>query len=166
MSEPMPTTAEKGGSSPAPENRPEKPPESKAVAPPILPDGRGLKLQQVRDLLHNVHNQSVSQDDPLLMVVTICNAFLEEVSALHQRHETGLSRLMADKTGSYVADITKAVETLNAGLSSASAEGVKLAASGLEKRLSAFRTSLAWLAAIVCASALINVIAFVLLAVR
>lgn len=170
MSEPVPTTATGGESIPAPEKQPENAqnagPAKKPEASPVLPDGRGLKLPQVRELLHNVHNQSVPQDDPLLMVVTICNAFLGEIEALHQRHEAGLSRLMADKSGTYVADISKAVDKLSAGLSSASAEGMKLAAGGLEKRLAVFRNSLAWLAAIVCVSALANVIAFALLAVR
>jgi len=157
MSDTASAPANGGDSSPAPEKRP---------ATPVLPDGKGLNLQAVRDLLHNVHNQSVSPDDPLLMVVTICNAFLGEVEALHQRHEAGLSRLMADKAGSYVSEITKAMDTLSSGLSSASAEGMKAAASGLEKRLADFKSSLSWLAAIVCGSALINVIAFALLAVR
>ena len=166
MSESMPITADNGGSVLAPENRPGSAPKSKPEAPPVLPDGKGLKLEQVRALLLNVHNQPVSLDDPLLMVVTICNAFLGEVEALHQRHEAGLSRLMADKAGSYVGDITKAVDKLSAGLSSASAEGMKATAGELERRLSVFRNSLAWLAAIVCVSALTNVLAFVLLAVR
>ena len=151
MSDPMPTTATGGASTRAPENRPESAPESKPdkkpEAPPVLHDGKGLDLKTVRDLLHNVHNQSVSQDDPLLMVVTICNAFLGEVEALHKRHEAGLSRLMADKAGGYVAEITKAVDKLSAGLSSASAAGMKATASAPEQRPAVLRTSLAWLAA-------------------
>ena len=181
MSDPMPTTADGGESTLAPKNRPESASgsesASKPEAPSILPEGRGLKLGDVRELLHNVHKRSVPQHDEILMVVTVCNAFLEEVEALHQnhkkeveklqqRHEEGLSRLMADKAGSYVANITNAVDKLSEGLSSASAEGMRLAAGGLEKRLVVFRTSLSWLAAIVCVSALINVIAFALLAVR
>lgn len=166
MTTSVPATATGGESIPAPENVQPTGPGKKPEPSPVLPDGKGLKLAQVRELLHTVHNQSVPPDDPLLMVVTICNAFLGEIEALHQRHEAGLSRLMADKSGAYVAAITKAVDKLSAGLSSASAEGMKLAASGLEKRLASFRNSLAWLAAIVCVSALANIIAFVLLAVR
>ena len=158
MSEATPAPASGGDSTVAPEKRIE--------GPPLLPDGKGLDLKTVRDLIHNYHNQSVPQDDPILVVVTICNAFLGEIEALHQRHEEGLSRLMADKSGAYVADIIKAVDKLSAGLSSASAENLKATTGELEKRLAVFRSSLLWLAAVVSVSALVNVIAFALLAVR
>lgn len=132
----------------------------------LLPDGMGLRLEQVQALLATQHNTAVPKDDPMLMFVTICNAFLGEVQALHQRHETGLTRLMADKTDAYVRGIKEATAQLAAGLSSASVEGFKVACKEHERRMAGFKNNLTWLAAIVAVSALVNVAACVLLGWR
>lgn len=134
--------------------------------PALLPDGMGLRLEQVQALLATQHNTAVPKDDPMLMFVTICNAFLGEVQALHQRHETGLTKLMADKTDAYVRGIKEATAQLAAGLSSASVEGFKAACKDHESRMAGFKSNLTWLAAIVAVSALVNVAACVLLGWR
>lgn len=132
----------------------------------LLPDGVGLRLEQVQALLATQHNTAVPKDDPILMVVTICNAFLGEVQALHQRHEAGLTKLMADKTDAYVRGIKEATAQLASGLSSASVEGFKTACKDHESRMAGFKSNLTWLAAIVAVSALVNVAACVLLGWR
>ncbi len=129
----------------------------------LLPDGMGLTLKQVHALLVEQHNVAVPKDDPILMVVTICNAFLGEVQALHQRHEAGLTKLMADKTDAYVRGIKEATAQLAAGLSSASVEGFKVACKEHESRMAVLKSNLTWLAAIVAVSALVNVAVFVLM---
>ena len=141
-------------------------PAAEKEKPPLLPDGVGLTLEQVRSLLTKHHDVAVPKDDPMLMFVTICNAFLGEVQALHQRHETGLTRLMADKTDAYVRGIKEATAQLAAGLSSASVEGFKVACKEHERRMAGFKSNLTWLAAIVAVSALVNVAACVLLGWR
>lgn len=147
------------------QHSPEKPaPEAEKKA--LLPDGMGLRLEQVQALLATQHNTAVPKDDPMLMFVTICNAFLGEVQALHQRHETGLTKLMADKTDAYVRGIKEATAQLAAGLSSASVEGFKTACKDHESRMAGFKSNLTWLAAIVAMSALVNVAACVLLGWR
>lgn len=134
--------------------------------PALLPDGMGLRLEQVQALLATQHNTAVPKDDPMLMFVTICNAFLSEVQALHQRHEIGLTKLMADKTDAYVRGIKEATAQLATGLSSASVEGFKAACKEHESRMAGFKSNLTWLAAIVAVSALVNVAACVLLGWR
>lgn len=134
--------------------------------PALLPDGVGLRLEQVQGMLVTLHNAAVPKDDPILMVVTICNAFLGEVQALHQRHEAGLTKLMADKTDAYVRGIKEATAQLAAGLSSASVEGIKTACKEHESRMAVLKSNLTWLAAIVAVSALVNVAALVLLGWR
>lgn len=141
-------------------------PAAEKEKPALLPDGVGLTLEQVRSLLTKHHDVAVPKDDPMLMFVTICNAFLGEVQALHQRHETGLTRLMADKTDAYVRGIKEATAQLAAGLSSASVEGFKAACKQHESRMAGFKSNLTWLAAIVAVSALVNVTACVLLGWR
>ena len=148
------TLAESGGSSLASS-------EQEKAAP--LPDGMGLSIEHVRALLAQAHETVVSKDDPILMVITMLNAFLGEVEKLQKRHEAGLSRLMADKTDAYIKGVPDATAQLSKSFSSASAEGIKAACSEHDARLSAFKSNLSWLAASVAVFALVNVAGAVLL---
>ena len=64
---------------------------------PALPDGIGLTLDDVRALLAKEHETIVPKDDPMLMIVTLLNAYLGEVDKLHARHGKALAALMAGK---------------------------------------------------------------------
>ena len=159
-----PGNQHEAGATPVSASAPDAAPASER--PPLLPDGVGLPMENVRKLLAEVHESVVSKDDPILMVVTMLNAYLGEVQALQKKHETGLSRLMADKTDGYVKGVKEAVSLLSESLSSASVEGVKAIFSEHDSRLKAFKSNLSWLAAITACSAIINVIAFVLMGLR
>ena len=156
-----PEIAERPAQQAAPQPEPKKPePE------PILPDGIGFTLEQAKALLAKDHKMILANDEPVLMGVTICNAYLAEVEKLHARYKEGLGRLMADKTDAYVSGVQSAVAQLTDSLSSASVEGIRKVFDDHAARLQAFKTSTAWLAAIVTVSALLNVAVFVLKAVR
>jgi hypothetical protein len=126
----------------------------------------GLTLEDVRTLLSKAHNTSIPENDPLLMIVTINNAFLGEVQKLHARHEQGLSRLMAEKTDAYVSGVKATVDQLSESLSSASVEGVRKIFDAHAATLNAFKYAVYWAAAIVAVSALLNVAVFVLRGIR
>ena len=127
-----------------------------------VPDGIGLTLEQVQDLLAKTHKKVVDYHDPILMVVTMLNAHLTEVEKLHLRHKEGLGRLMADKTDAYVSGVQAAVGHLTDSLSSASVEGIRKVFDDHAARLQSFKNSTTWLAAVVAVSALLNVAVFVL----
>ena len=129
-------------------------------------DKIGLTLEEVRALLAKAHNASIPDNDPLLMIVTINNAYLGEVQKLHARHELGLARLMAEKTDAYVSGVKAAVDQLSASLSSASVEGVRKIFEAHAATLNAFKYAVYWSAAIVAVSALLNVAVFVLRSIR
>ena len=131
-----------------------------------LPDGIGLSLEQARALVGKVHGEMLPKNDAILMVGTILNAWLSEIQKLQTRHESGLNRLMAEKTDTYVSGVQTAVSQLSTSLSSASVEGIRKVFDDHAARLNAFKNSTAWLAAIVAVSALVNVAVFVLKAVR
>lgn len=139
---------------------------AEAEKKPLLADGIGLSIETVRDLLVKVHDSKVSLDDPVLMVVTMLNAYLGQVEGLHKKHEAGLSRLMAEKTDEYVKGVKEAVSLLSESLSSASVEGIKAIFNEHDTRLKAFKSNLSWLGAITACSALVNVAAFVLMGLR
>ena len=153
---------------------PEQPMEQAALQPepqkpepkPILPDGIGFTLEQAKALLAKDHKMILANDEPVLMGVTICNAYLAEVAKLHARHEKGLTRLMTEKTDSYVSGVQAAVGQLTDSLSSASVEGIRKVFDDHAARLKTFRSNVNLAALIVGISALLNVAAFVLKAVR
>ena len=136
------------------------------VAQSEVQDYTGLKLEDVRNLLSSKHNAAMPENDPLLMIVTINNAYLGEVQKLHARHEAGLSRLMVEKTDAYVSKVNAAVEQLSTSLSSASVEGIRKVFEAHAATLNAFKFSVYWAAAIVSVSALLNVVVFVLRSIR
>ena len=129
-------------------------------------DKTGLNLEDVRALLTKTHNASIPANDPLLMIVTINNAYLGEVQKLHTRHEQGLARLMADKTDAYVSGVKAVVDQLSTSLSSASVEGIRKVFDDHAATLNAFKYAVSWSAAIVAVSALLNVAVFVLRGIR
>jgi hypothetical protein len=128
--------------------------------------GVGMSLKEVGDLLATTHKTIVPQDDAILMIATLLNAYLGEVQKLHARHEAGLAKLMAEKTDAYVSGVNAAVEQLSTSLSSASVEGIRKVFEDHASRLNAFRNAVYWAAAIVSVSALFNVAVFVLRGLR
>lgn len=132
----------------------------------LLPDGAGLSLEQIRTLLAKVHETVVPKDDPILMVVTLLNAYLEEVERLQARHEKSLGKFMAEKTDAYVAGVHAATGKLTESLSSASVEGIRKVFDDHAARLAAFKSNVSWTALIVALSALANVTVFILMGLR
>lgn len=133
---------------------------------PELPDGRGLSFDEVRETLAAQHQTIVSVDDPILMVVTLLNAFLAEEDKLLDRHNKALTRILAVRTEGYVQAVEKTTATLGASLSAASLESITRIFAMNGQKMDRFRSNLTWLAAIAGTSALVNVAAFAALALR
>lgn len=145
------------------ENAPQSPLASEADQ--CLPDGFGLSVEHVRALLAKKHNLAVPVDDPLLMMVTIQNAFLGAQTQLQKRHEKALAAFMGDQTAAYVQGVEKSVTDLTATLSNMTTKGIHEAVSGFAGRLSSFKTCLYLCTAIIGLSALLNVAVYILKAV-
>jgi hypothetical protein len=133
---------------------------------PLLPDGIGLTLDQAKALIAQNSGILLSNDEPALMGITICNAYLGELQKLHERHSKGLAKLMADKTDAYVSGVHVSIGQLTESLSSASVEGIRKVFDDHAARLNSFKNAVFWAAAIVSASALLNVAVFVLRGLR
>ena len=140
--------------------------EKQEDAKPLLPYTHGMTIEQINSLLTKMHKTVIAENDPILMVVTMLNAYLAEVEKLQARHRTGLSKLMSEKTDAYVSGVQEAVAQLAEKLSSASVEGMRTTFAEHTTRLQLFKSSLTWLAAIVATSALLNVAVFVLRGLR
>lgn len=130
-----------------------------------LPDGFGLSVEDVRALLAKKHNLAVPIDDPLLMMVTIQNAFLGAQAQLQKKHEKALAAFMGEQTAAYVQGLEKSVADLTATLSRLTAQGIQEAVSGFAGSVCSFKTCLYLCTAIIGLSALLNVAVFILKAV-
>lgn len=125
-----------------------------------MPDGIGLSIEQVRTLLIQTHKTTMSDDDPMLMVATILNAFMGEYDKLLSRHNKSLSAYLDDQAQEFLDAARVAAEA---------ASGVGIVQETCQKHASAMRgyqSNLKWLAAIVVVSALLNVAVFVIGALR
>lgn len=132
----------------------------------LLPDGIGLSVDEVSAMLHRQHGVSVPKDDPLLMQVTILNAFLAEQQQLQKRHEKALAAFMGDQTNAHVEAVKNSVGQLTETLSGVTVKGIQEAAKDFVADVSSLRTTLWLCAAVIGCSALINVAVFVLRAVQ
>ena len=135
----------------------------KSNSPPMpeLPDGIGITIEDVRSLLATKNSVSVSPDDPILMMVTLLNAFLTEEEKLLNRHRRALTTILADRTDHYVQAVEQTSASLGESLSSSSLSEIKKIFVEHNGMMNQFRSSITWLAAIIGTSALVNVAVFV-----
>lgn len=126
-----------------------------------LPDGIGLTIDGVRSLLATKNSVSVSPDDPILMMVTLLNAFLTEEEKLMDRHRKALISILADRTDHYVQAVEQTTAHLGESLSNSSLSELKKIFMEHDGTMNRFRSSITWLAAIIGTSAMVNVAVFV-----
>lgn len=131
--------------------------------PALQVDGIGLSLDALRVRLAQEHNAVVTKDDPILMVGTLLNAYLGEVEKQNARLREGMAKLLTEKTDSYTKGVKAATDSLAQSLTDSSVQGIRKVFDDNSAALQTFRKNVAWTAAIVAVSALVNVIAFVLL---
>ena len=132
---------------------------------PVLPDGLGMSLEQVQNLLAEKHKTIVGLDDPILMLVTVMNAFLAQQNALIERHKTALAKVMADKTGEYVGQVKAVTDSLSASLSDVTLAAMQETFSDHSADLKTHKSDIMWLSAIAAISALANVVIFAIKAI-
>jgi len=130
---------------------------------PVFPDGIGLDFDQIRQLIADKNKTIIEPDDPLLMVATICNAFLEEENKLMNRHKSALAQVLSSKTEKFVESVQSAAENMGTTLSSSSAVKFKQILIDHRIILERHKSNMMWLTAIAAVSALVNVAVFVAL---
>ena len=137
-------------------------------AMPALPDGIGLGYEEIAEELSKKSETIVRVDDPIMMMVPLCNAFLAEESKLLERHKKALAQVMAVKTDTFVQSVQKTVEELGQTLTSATVQSLQTAFTEHreamkihETALQQHRSNIFWLSAIAVVSGLINVAVFV-----
>ena len=131
----------------------------------LLPDGIGLSVDEVREMLHRKHNISIPADDPMLMMVTVCNAFLTEQARLQKAHEKALGAFMNEQTSEYVTRLAKEMQDLSKTLSDVTVDGIRKSSADFAASMASHRSSLFLCTAITALAALLIVGVFILRAV-
>lgn len=136
--------------------------ESGGVTPtakiPHLPDEQGLHIKDIHRLLQEKHKTTLSEDDPVLMLVTICNAFLECGDNLIHEHTKVFRNILTDRTLAHEKTAKETIDSLAATLSQSSIVAVREVFEKQNKALQDFKVSLYWLTGIVVVIALILII--------
>ena len=140
---------------------------------PQLPDGIGLNLEQVANLLAEKNKTIVSLDDPILMTVTVLNAFLAEENRMMERHKGAITQILASRTDKFVQTVSEAAVSVSETFSGQAVTAIKEAVAEHSKRFATLEESLAshqanirWWATIALVSAVVNVAVFVWAALR
>jgi hypothetical protein len=129
---------------------------------PHLPDGIGICLEDLEVLLAMKRDNHLGIHDPVLMIVTVCNAFLEAVQTLQQKHNNALTSILTARTKEYVASVQNTTDALTKTLSEASVEAIRQIFSEHASTLQAFKRNARWCAFIVAVSTAANIITLAL----
>lgn len=124
---------------------------------PALPEGIGLGYEDVRKLLAMKHDIVFSIDDPMMMLVTLCNVFLGELEKLHHRHNDAVTKIMGDQSKKYIDGVKATTDSLSQTLADTSIEAIRKIFNAHATELNTNRLNSRWCAAIIAASALVNV---------
>ena len=109
---------------------------------PVLPEGVGLSLDEVRALIEQRNHVRVEADDPILVALTIANAHLTAVEKLHQLHRKALTELMSRETATHTEAVAKGVAALSEKLSGVTVENIGRVVTQFQSALASFRTTL------------------------
>lgn len=109
---------------------------------PVLPEGVGLSLDEVRALIEQRNHVRVEADDPILVALTIANAHLTAVEKLHQLHRKALTELMSRETATHTEAVAKNVAALSEKLSGVTVENIGHVVTQFQTALTSFRTTL------------------------
>lgn len=124
-------------------------------------DGIGLDFESIRTMLAQKHGAVVEVDDPVMMLVTLHNAFLGEYEKLLKRHNEALTEFLGEAGAQHLDAAKQAAEVVTKGLSASSIGVIQEHLLGHKKAMVFSQNNMAWLAAIVAISAAVNVAAFV-----
>ena len=131
-----------------------------APAQPVLSDdGLGLSLEEVRDLLAMKHQSVVGIDDPILMMVTMNNAFISQQEKLFCNHREALKSFMSAELNNFTSATDKIMEEIKSVTASAVVEEAQLQL----ERVTKLRRDMIWMSAVSFISALSIIIALIFL---
>lgn len=86
------------------ENDIENNPEPTSEPTEIYPDGFGLTLEEVQNIINQKCGVSVPKDDPIMLIVPILNAFLFEQQKLQEEYKEGLKEVYQEVLKAFIVE--------------------------------------------------------------
>ena len=71
-----------------------------------------LSLADVKQLLLQKHGQPLQDDDPILMVATMLESYLNDLEEILGRHEAVLQEVLSTETAEYIREVKSMTEDL------------------------------------------------------
>ncbi len=69
-----------------------------------LPDGFGLSIEEVQNIINQKCSVSVPKDDPIMLIVPILNAFLFEQQKLQEDYKEGLKEVYQEVLKAFIVE--------------------------------------------------------------
>lgn len=127
-----------------------------------FPDGFGMSIEDIRNLLIKKHETLVPKDDPILLTVTILNVFLEQQEKLNKKQLSAINEVITKRTELYIKGVKDTTEGLSKTLENITVEGIRDVQEKYVSHLYNFKNSMWWATAIITISAVLNVCTFIL----
>jgi hypothetical protein len=138
---------------------------------PDLPDGQkfGIDYERIQSLLASKHGTMVGRDDPILMMVSLCNANLEEIKRLYDVHSLAFKQLMSEQIAHYIETVKATTGNLGEVLKEKGIESIREMfdshvkaldnhAKAHAKAINSSSSNALWCAGIIVAAAAVNVV--------
>jgi hypothetical protein len=132
----------------------------------LVPGAKEFTYEEIRSLLFSTHKVSLSDDDPILMLVTLLNVHLGQLERTHRRHEQASKIILAEQSAKYIDDVKNTTSSLGEILKNSSIEAVRDIFSRQAAVLQSHMSSSKWCAAVIASSAIINLIIFILMGLK
>lgn len=126
-------------------------------AMPQLSEGIGMNYEEVRQMLTNKHGIILGRDEPIMMMVTLCNVFLSELEKVHNKHNEAVTKIMVDQTDKYIKGVKATTDALGRTLAENSVEAIRSIFQTHADALTSNKINARWCAAVIGASALANI---------
>jgi len=125
---------------------------------PQLPDGIGLDFEDVRMMLSKKHGIMLGREEPIMMMVTLCNVLLGELEKVHKNHNEAVTKIMSDQSAKYIVGVKATTDALSKTLAENSVEAIRNIFQSQAAALNTNKINARWCAAVVGVSALANIV--------
>ena len=129
-----------------------------------FPDGIGLSIENVQALISKHNETFVAKDDPILLTVTILNAFLEEDRKLQDKYLIALKNVYSEQVKDFLKQVQQSTNVVKESLETVSIEGLQKIHEKSTARINNLENNMKWACFIIGFSALSNVVVFILVA--
>ncbi len=125
------------------------------------PDGIGMSIEYVKSLIAKDNEVIVDKDDPILLMVTILNAFFHEQEKAQDKYMLALKNVYSDQVNDFVDEIHKSTEQVKETLQSISTEGLIKIYERQNERMAELQTQLKYTCIVIGLLVLLNITAMI-----